>query len=138
MVKFAGFSLTNLSRLDHEEPAVALLDEVEKVFATSNNDTSGTTSTMLSQLLWWLAERKSRVLLIMTTNNAKALPKELYREGRVDQVMMFAGLNEEEAYDFAKDVLLTFKNPAPDKLASHATQIVKPMFPITVGAKPLE
>ena len=72
--KYVGQSesnmLTNLSRLDHEEPCVALLDEVEKVFATSNSDSSGTTSTMLSQLLWWLAERRTRVLVIMTTNKA--------------------------------------------------------------------
>ena len=47
---------------------------------------------MMSQLLWWLAEHRSRVLAIMTTNNAKALPKELYREGRMDKVMVFEGL----------------------------------------------
>ena len=101
--------LTNLSRLDHEEPCVALLDEVEKVFATSNNDSSGTTSTMLSQLLWWLAERRTRVLVIMTTNKASALPKELYREGRIDKVMVFNGLIHAEAGSFVKQVFGTFK-----------------------------
>ena len=104
-----GNMLTNLSRLDHEEPCVALLDEVEKVFATSNNDSSGTTSTMLSQLLWWLAERRTRVLVIMTTNKASALPKELYREGRIDKVMVFNGLNHDEAVPFVKSVFGTFK-----------------------------
>ena len=111
--KYVGESeanmLTNLSRLDHEEPCVALIDEVEKVFAASHNDTSGTTTTMMSQLLWWLAERRSRVFVVMTTNNAKALPMELYREGRIDRVMWFNGLEEGKAVTFVKQVLATFK-----------------------------
>jgi hypothetical protein len=100
--------LSNLARLDHEEPCVALFDEVEKVFSTSAHDTSDTTQTMLSQLLWWLAERRSRVLVIMTTNNASALPKELYRDGRIDQSMWFGGLGEIEAISFMQSVLDTF------------------------------
>ena len=112
--KYVGQSeanlLTNLSRLDHEEPCIALLDEVEKVFATSNNDTSGTTSTMLSQLLWWLAERRSRVMVIMTTNKASSLPKELYREGRIDEVMWFGGLENGGSKKFVEQVLASFKN----------------------------
>lgn len=111
--KYVGQSeqnlLTNLSRLDHEEPCIALLDEVEKVFASNNHDSSGTTQTMLSQLLWWLAERRTRVLVIMTTNNAKALPRELYREGRIDEVMWFGGLDESQALDFVASILGTFK-----------------------------
>lgn len=101
--------LTNLSRLDHEQPAIALLDEIEKVFASTTNDSSGVTASMLSQLLWWLAERRSRVLVVMTTNNAKALPKELYREGRIDRTMWFGGLEHAEAIKFTKSVLKTFK-----------------------------
>ncbi len=107
--KYVGESeqnmLTNLSRLDHEEPCVALLDEVEKVFSTATNDSSGTTSTMLSQLLWWLAERRSKVLVVMTTNNAKALPKELYREGRIDETMWFGGVQGKQAIIFVQSVL---------------------------------
>jgi len=111
--KYVGQSeanmLTNLSRLDQNDPAVALIDEVEKVFSTGINDSSGTTATMMSQLLWWLAEHKSRVLTIMTTNNAEALPKELYREGRIDEVMMFEGLQINDAKTFVESVLKTFK-----------------------------
>lgn len=112
--KYVGDSernmLANLSRVDNEAPAVVLIDEVEKVFDTSHSDSSGTTSSMLSQLLWWLAERRSRVLVIMTTNNAKKLPKELYREGRIDRVMWFGGLDESQAPKFVADVLGTFKD----------------------------
>jgi hypothetical protein len=110
--KYVGQSeqnmLLNLARLDGEEPCVCLIDEVEKVFSTDIHDTSGTTATMMSQLLWWMAEHKSRLLTVMTTNNAKLLPRELYREGRIDEVMWFSGLEKVEAKDFAAAVLATF------------------------------
>lgn len=122
--KYVGQSeqnmLVNLSRLDHEEPCIALLDEVEKVFQSAHSD--GTTSTMLSQLLWWLAERRSKVFVVMTTNNAKALPKELHREGRIDATMWFGGLESDKATQFAGAVLKTFNQPFP---ADAGDQIVK-------------
>lgn len=128
--KYVGQSeanlLTNLSRLDHEEPCIALLDEVEKVFATSNNDASGTTSTMLSQLLWWLAERQSRVLVVMTTNKASSLPKELYREGRIDEVMWFGGLEKGGAALFVSQVLNTFGKVSYTQ--KHVDAIVEEAF----------
>jgi SpoVK/Ycf46/Vps4 family AAA+-type ATPase len=69
----------------------------------------GTTSTMLSQLLWWLAERRSRVLVIMTTNNARKLPPELHRDGRIDTTMWFGGLEAgPPAEQFVSRVLKTF------------------------------
>jgi hypothetical protein len=51
----------NLARADREAECIVLIDEVEKVFSTQTSDSSGTTASMMSQLLWWLAEHKSRV-----------------------------------------------------------------------------
>jgi len=99
---------TALAQLDDEQPCVVLLDEVEKVFASSMSDSSGTTSTMMSQLLWWLAEHESRVLTVMTTNDRRKIPPELYREGRVDDTMVLAGLDLEAAMEFAGVFLSTF------------------------------
>lgn len=138
--KYVGESeanmLTNLGRLDREEPCVALLDEVEKVFATSSGDSSGTTSTMLSQLLWWLAERKSRVFVVMTTNNAKSLPKELYREGRIDSSMYFGGLDFQQAKAFLKAVLGTFKLPAGMTEDAACKEILTHLKPIEFSDPP--
>jgi len=112
--KYVGESehnmLINLSRVDNESPCVVLIDEVEKVFSVGVHDSSGTTTTMLSQLLWWLAERQSRVLVIMTTNNADKLPKELWREGRIDKKMWFGGLDITEARAFVQNLLGTFND----------------------------
>lgn len=102
--------VANLNRLDNEQPCVALFDEIEKVFASGTGyGDSGTTTTMLSQLLWWLAERRTRVLAVMTTNDAKKLPKELYRERRVDRQMEFHGLDAKQGRKFAETLLAAFK-----------------------------
>ena len=111
--KWVGASEANLQaalgQLDNEEPCVALFDEIEKVFASGHGETdSNTTTTMLSQLLWWLAEHRSRVLAVMTTNARRKLPPELYREGRIDEVMVFEGLTNPEAVELAGKIAETF------------------------------
>lgn len=100
----------SLARLDAEEPCIVLLDEIEKLFGGEHND-SGTTAGMLSQLLWWLAEHRSRVLAIMTTNNAKKLPPELVRRGRIDKHLVFGGLEEADALAFVEKVFESFGIP---------------------------
>jgi hypothetical protein len=109
--KYVGQSEENmqsaLSQLDNEEPCVVLFDEIEKAFGGAEHDGSTTTG-MLSQLLWWLAEHRSRVLSIMTTNNRGKLPPELYRAGRIDQTLVFAGLEAAAACKLAEHVLTTF------------------------------
>lgn len=134
-----GKLMANLSRIDNEAPAVVLLDEVEKIFSKDHSDTSGTTTSMLSQLLWWLAERRSRILVVMTTNKASALPPELYREGRIDQVMWMSGLNESGALNFAEILLGTFKSYEKKiaKIGFHkvAQQIIK-SAPTIPGTSP--
>ena len=76
-----------LSTIDRYAPVVLLIDEVEKILTGSGSGDSGTSSALLGQILWWLQEHTSTVLTIMTTNNIEAIPKELYRPGRIDEVM---------------------------------------------------
>jgi hypothetical protein len=89
-----------LTQIDQAAPCVVLMDEVEKVFQTEGD--KGVTSSMLGALLWWLQEHSSQVLTIMTTNKLSAIPPELFREGRVDQKMVFNGLESKaEGMEFA-------------------------------------
>lgn len=110
MGKYVGQSegqlATALQQIDQEEPCVLLLDEVEKVFKMT--DDNGVTSRMLSKLLWWLQEHRSRILTVMTTNDSTAIPPELYREGRVDKTIVFKGLDYDDACEFVKKVLKSF------------------------------
>lgn len=106
----AGFARV-LNTLDQEEPAVLLIDECEKVFAETEDQ--GTTSRLLSQLLWWLAEHKSRVLTAMTTNDVSKLPKELYRAGRIDKVITIQKPSLTEADILALAVLEQYVKVTP-------------------------
>ena len=64
-----GNMMRNLARLDQEEPGIVLFDEVEK--AVSKKNDLGSTSTLRSQLLWWLAEHRFRWgRLAVTTTSA--------------------------------------------------------------------
>lgn len=92
----------SLSLLEREAPCVMLLDEVEKIF--TDKEDSGVTTRIMSQLLWWLADHQSRVLTVMTTNNLKNIPPELYRTGRVDFTMKIPKLSGLEAVNFAQEV----------------------------------
>lgn len=74
-------------------PCVLWLDEVEKGIATEDSDT-GTSKRLLGSLLTWMAERRSRVLLVATANDIQALPPELIRKGRFDEIF-FVDLPDE-------------------------------------------
>lgn len=127
--KYVGESEGNLmaalTQIDQVEPCVVILDEIEKIFQT--NGDSGVTSSLLSQLLWWLQEHKTQVFTIMTTNKKESIPPELYREGRIDAVMMFMGLEDfKVGYEFAKGALDTMASEVHLVLkASVYTQLSK-------------
>ena len=82
---------------------VAIIDEAEKAFTTQHD--SGVTSGLLGSLLWWMQEHTSPVFTVLTTNNKDIIPRELYREGRIDEIMLFKGLeNIKDATEFTNQV----------------------------------
>jgi len=66
-------------------PCVLWLDEIEKGLGGSNDDT-GTSRRVLASLLTWMAERTAAVVLVATANDISALPAELIRKGRFDEI----------------------------------------------------
>lgn len=61
--------------------------EIEKALAGHNNpDGGGLTTRIMGQLLTWRAETKAPVMLVATANNVEALPPELLRKGRFDEI----------------------------------------------------
>lgn len=92
----------SLSLVERESPCVLLFDEVEKIF--SGQDDSGVTNRILSQLLWWLSEHRSRIITVMTTNNIKTIPPELFRPGRLDKVIELQPMGLNEAKSFVSEV----------------------------------
>jgi hypothetical protein len=96
--KYIGESEGNVqAALNHIEtlaPCIFFIDEVEKIFR--KEDDSGTSGRILSSLLWWLQEHKSRVLTIMTCNDDSKMPPELTRTGRIDSEFTLYGIKDEE------------------------------------------
>jgi len=102
----------SLMLIEQEAPCVLLIDEVEKVF-THDGD-PGPVQRILSTLLWWLSEHQSRIITILTTNNRKAIPPELYRPGRMDQVITLGLMKPAETVQFAKGVFHDVIGVPPD------------------------
>jgi hypothetical protein len=66
-------------------PCVLWLDEIEKALSSGDGD-SGTSRRVLGAFLTWLAEQRARVFIVATANDIAALPPELVRKGRFDEI----------------------------------------------------
>jgi SpoVK/Ycf46/Vps4 family AAA+-type ATPase len=84
-----------LATADAMAPCVLWLDEIEKGVAAGEGD-SGTSKRVLGTLLTWLADKKNRVFVVATANDIAALPPELIRKGRFDEIF-FVDLPTPEA-----------------------------------------
>jgi len=70
-------------------PLVLWIDEIEKGFAatTSSADVdAGLSQRILATFLTWLQDRESGVFIVATSNDVSALPPELLRKGRFDEI----------------------------------------------------
>ena len=90
--KFIGESERNLRTALHQaemmSPVVLWIDEIEKGFASaaSHSSDGGLSKRMFGTLLTWMQERKAPVFLVATANDIEALPPELLRKGRFDEI----------------------------------------------------
>lgn len=66
-------------------PCVLWIDELEKGIASGNDD-QGTSRRLLGSLLTWMSEKSIRVFIVATANQIEALPPELIRKGRLDEI----------------------------------------------------
>lgn len=70
-------------------PCVMWLDEIEKGLAGSSgsgNSDAGTSARVFGSLLTWMQEKTSPVFVIGTANDISALPPEVLRKGRFDEI----------------------------------------------------
>ncbi|MEM7228725.1 MAG: AAA family ATPase [Planctomycetota bacterium] len=69
-------------------PIVLWIDEIEKGFASAatHSTDGGLSQRMFGSLLTWMQEHREPVFLIATANNIDALPPELLRKGRFDEI----------------------------------------------------
>jgi len=90
--KFVGESEKRLrdafKQAEMMAPIVLWIDEIEKAFASAsaNSADGGLSKRMFGALLTWMQEHTSGVFLIATANDIAALPPELMRKGRFDEI----------------------------------------------------
>jgi len=69
-------------------PIILWIDEIEKAFASaaSRSIDGGLSQRMFATLLTWMQEHRAAVFLVATANDIEALPPELLRKGRFDEI----------------------------------------------------
>lgn len=78
-------------------PCLLWIDEIEKSFAgigTGRSGDGGTSSRVFGTLITWMQEKTVPVFVVATANSIEALPPELLRKGRFDEIF-FIGLPSE-------------------------------------------
>ncbi|PLZ68627.1 AAA family ATPase [Fischerella thermalis] len=77
-------------------PCVLWIDEIDKAFSgLGSKGDAGTTSRVFGTFITWLAEKTSPVFVVSTANDIQALPPEMLRKGRFDEIF-FVGLPTQE------------------------------------------
>ncbi|MBD0263227.1 MAG: AAA family ATPase [Microcoleus sp. T3-bin5] len=77
-------------------PCILWIDEIDKAFSgLGSKGDAGTTSRVFGTFITWLAEKTSPVFVVATANDIQALPPEMLRKGRFDEIF-FVGLPTQE------------------------------------------
>jgi SpoVK/Ycf46/Vps4 family AAA+-type ATPase len=75
-----------LSTVEAMAPAVLWIDEIEKGLASSGDADGGVSTRLLGTFLRWMQDRGGDVFMVATANDVAALPPELLRRGRFDEI----------------------------------------------------
>lgn len=94
----------SLKTADVMSPCVLWIDEIEKGLAGRGGET-GTTQRVLGSFLTWLAQKSSQVFVVATANDISALPPELVRKGRFDEIF-FVDLPSAEVREIIAEIHL--------------------------------
>jgi len=84
-----------LSLAETIAPCILWVDEIEKAFAFSSGD-GGTSQRVFAHLLTWMQDKTAPCFVVATANNIAALPPELLRKGRFDEIFFLDLPNTEE------------------------------------------
>lgn len=122
--KFIGESEKNFRRaLEMAEsmaPAVLWIDEIEKGFAVGSSEADGGLGRrLLGMFLTWLQEHKTAVFVAATANDLSALPPELMRKGRFDEIF-FVDLPDPSERAEILEIHLRLRHQDPSKFDTAA------------------
>lgn len=105
-----------LRQTEMMSPVVLWIDEIEKGFASaaSQSTDGGLSKRMFGTLLTWLQEREAPVFVVATANDIEALPPELLRKGRFDEIF-FVDLPSQDVRREIFAIHLKKRNREPKK-----------------------
>jgi ATP-dependent 26S proteasome regulatory subunit len=108
----------SLAQAERMAPVVLWIDEIEKAFASAASESAdgGLSQRMFGTLLTWMQERTSPIFMVATANNIDALPPELLRKGRFDEVF-FVDLPNDDARRRVLEIHLTRRKRDPAAFA---------------------
>jgi len=97
-------------------PIVLWIDEIEKAFASAAAQSAdgGLSKRMFGSLLTWMQEHREPVFLVATANDIEALPPELLRKGRFDEIF-FVDLPAPETRREIFEIHLRRRRRAPEQ-----------------------
>ncbi len=119
--KYLGESEKNFHRAveiaEALAPCVLWIDELEKAFScsTMENTDGATSQRILGSMLTWLQESHQGVFVAATANNVDAIPPELMRKGRFDEVFFVDLPSERDRLQIWK-IHLSRRKQNPDLL----------------------
>jgi SpoVK/Ycf46/Vps4 family AAA+-type ATPase len=126
--KYIGESEKNLRKslqvAEAVAPSVLWIDEIEKMFPraglTSDAD-GGLSLRIFGTFLNWMQEKKAPVFVVATSNDISALPPELLRKGRFDEIFFvdLPGMEDRKSL-FAIHLRRRKQNPAKFDLGKLA------------------
>ncbi|MEI0476396.1 AAA family ATPase [Brachyspira pulli] len=96
-------------------PCVLWIDEIEKGLSGGSSDSSGVTTRMIGQFLFWMQECKKMVFVVATANDVSKLPSELLRRGRFDELFFIDLPSEEERKDIITLYIKKYLDSAVDE-----------------------
>ena len=104
-----------LQQAEATAPVVLWIDEIEKAFASAatHSTDGGLSQRMFGTLLTWMQDHDKPVFLVATANNIEALPPELLRKGRFDEIF-FVDLPETEARKLIFEIHLRKRKRDPE------------------------
>lgn len=105
-----------LAQAEAMAPIVLWIDEIEKAFAsaTSASADGGLSQRMFGTLLSWMQGHHCPIFIVATANDIEALPPELMRKGRFDEVF-FVDLPTPAARRKIAEIHLTRRGRDPGK-----------------------
>ena len=117
---YIGQSEQNLRKAfrqaEQMSPVILWIDEIEKAFASASSQSSdgGLSKRMFGSLLTWMQDHKEPVFIVATANDIEALPPELLRKGRFDEIF-FVGLPKSQARQKIFEIHLNKRKRNPDE-----------------------